>query len=181
MLRRQHTIRMLNDLASPLHEQLTGGQEDLSVHYRLSIDKGAPEFADSHEAAQAFAGALKATHQRELERGITLTGPHRDDLGFTVNGADMGIYGSRGQQRTTALSLKLAEARFMLSQTGEPPVLLLDDVLSELDAERRHHLLKAVLEYQQVMITATDLDRFPSEFLNRAEKFKVIAGTVKPC
>jgi DNA replication and repair protein RecF len=91
---------------------------------------------------------------------------------------DMGPYGSRGQQRTIALALKLAEAKFMLAQTRETPVLLLDDVLSELDSERRRHLLEAVSTYQQVLITATDLDRFPPVFLNRAEQFKVENGQI---
>jgi len=91
----------------------------------------------------------------------------------------MGAYGSRGQQRTIALSLKLGEARFMQQETGKSPVLLLDDVLSELDEERRGQLLKSVLDYRQVLITATELDRFPADFLSRAARFKVEGGRVE--
>ncbi|MCL0072743.1 DNA replication/repair protein RecF [Dehalococcoidia bacterium] len=168
VLQRQRTIGELNDLANPIHDQLSGGREKLTLQYRPSIDKKEP--GGLPEVEQAFTRA----------RGLSLIGPHRDDVGFLVNEIDMGTYGSRGQQRTTALSLKLSEARFMLTQTGESPVLLLDDVLSELDPRRRRHLLGAISNYRQVLITTTDLDRFPSEFLARAEKFRVADGRVEP-
>ncbi|MCL0078172.1 DNA replication/repair protein RecF [Dehalococcoidia bacterium] len=180
VLRRQRTIAELNDLANPIHDQLSGGREKLILQYRPSIDREAPKLGGFPEVEQAFNRALGAARPRELARGLSLIGPHRDDVGFLVNEIDMGTYGSRGQQRTTALSLKLSEARFMLTQTGESPVLLLDDVLSELDPERRRHLLGAVSNYRQVLITTTDLDRFPSEFLARAEKFRVADGRVEP-
>ena len=91
----------------------------------------------------------------------------------------MGTYGSRGQRRTIALSLRLGEAKLMLEVTGRPPVLLLDDVLSELDEERRGQLLESLRDYQQVLITATELDRFPGDFLSRAARFKVEGGRVE--
>ncbi|MCL0041307.1 DNA replication/repair protein RecF [Dehalococcoidia bacterium] len=178
VLQRQRTIAELNDLASPVHDQLSGSREKLTLQYRPSIDKKEP--GGLPEVEQAFTRALSAARQRELARGLSLIGPHRDDLGFLVNEVDMGTYGSRGQQRTIALSLKLSEARFMLRRTGESPVLLLDDVLSELDPERREHVLEAVSNYRQVLITTTDLDHFPSEFLARAEKFRVANGRVEP-
>ncbi|MCL0029527.1 DNA replication/repair protein RecF [Dehalococcoidia bacterium] len=178
VLQRQRTIGELNDLANPIHDQLSGGREKLTLQYRPSIDKKEP--GGLPEVEQAFTRALGAARQRELARGLSLIGPHRDDVGFLVNEIDMGTYGSRGQQRTIALSLKLSEARFMLTQTGESPVLLLDDVLSELDPRRRRHLLGAISNYRQVLITTTDLDRFPSEFLARAEKFRVADGRVEP-
>ncbi|MCL0089876.1 DNA replication/repair protein RecF [Dehalococcoidia bacterium] len=180
VLRRQRTIAELNDLANPIHDQLSGSREKLILQYRPSIDREAPKLGGFPEVEQAFNRALGAARPRELARGLSLIGPHRDDVGFLVNEIDMGTYGSRGQQRTIALSLKLSEARFMLTQTGESPVLLLDDVLSELDPERRRHLLGAVSNYRQVLITTTDLDRFPSEFLARAEKFRVADGRVEP-
>jgi len=180
VLQRQRTIAELNNQANPIHDQLSGGHEKLTLQYRPSIDKEDPKLGGIPEAEQAFNRALGAARQRELARGLSLIGPHRDDLGFLVNEIDMGTYGSRGQQRTIALSLKLSEARFMLTQTGESPVLLLDDVLSELDPQRRQHLLEAVSNYRQVLITTTDLDRFPSEFLARAERFRVADGRVEP-
>ncbi|MBT9148951.1 MAG: DNA replication/repair protein RecF [Dehalococcoidia bacterium] len=180
ILQRQRTIAELNDLANPMHDQLSGGQEKLTLQYRPSIDKEGLEMGALPEVEQAFNRVLGAARQRELARGLSLIGPHRDDLGFLVNEMDMGTYGSRGQQRTIALSLKLSEARFMLMRTGEWPVLLLDDVLSELDPERRQHLLEAISSYRQVLITTTDLDRFPSEFLARAEKFRIADGRIEP-
>jgi DNA replication and repair protein RecF len=179
VLQRQRTIAELNDLANLIHDQVAG-REKLILQYRPSIDKEDPKLGGLPEVEQAFNRALGAARQRELARGLSLIGPHRDDLGFVVNEIDMGTYGSRGQQRTIALSLKLSEARFMLRQTGESPVLLLDDVLSELDPQRRRHLLEAVCNYRQVLITTTDLDRFPSEFLARAEKFRIADGRIEP-
>jgi DNA replication and repair protein RecF len=107
-------------------------------------------------------------------------GPHRDDFRFFVGEVDAGIYASRGQQRTVALSLKLAEAKLMLSATKEHPIVLLDDVLSELDARRRHHLLDSAANYQQVLITTTDLDRFEQNFLSQASIFRVTQGRIEP-
>jgi DNA replication and repair protein RecF len=92
----------------------------------------------------------------------------------------MGIYGSRGQQRTVALSLRLAEARYLQSKTGDEPVLLLDDVLSELDKMRRQHLLGSLGSYQQVAFTTTDLGQFTPEVVTKAAIFKVSAGTITP-
>ncbi|MCL0098406.1 DNA replication/repair protein RecF [Dehalococcoidia bacterium] len=178
VLQRQRTIGELNDLANPIHDQLSGSREKLTLQYRPSIDKKEP--GGLPEVEQAFTRGGGGARLGVGARGLSLIGPHRDDVGFLVNEIDMGTYGSRGQQRTTALSLKLSEARFMLTQTGESPVLLLDDVLSELDPERRRHLLGAISNYRQVLITTTDLDRFPSEFLARAEKFRVADGRVEP-
>jgi DNA replication and repair protein RecF len=92
---------------------------------------------------------------------------------------DMGIYGSRGQQRTIALSLKLAEAKYIHAQTKDHPILLLDDVLSELDRRRRHYLLEFILPFQQVLITTTDLDCFESSFLTRTLQLRVNQGNIE--
>jgi len=108
---------------------------------------------------------LDAGRSDDLARGVTQSGPHRDELTFTVGGVDMRTYGSRGQQRTVALALKLAEAQLMWSETGERPVILLDDVLSELDPERRRHLLNRIDPHQQTLISMTDLAGLPPAFL----------------
>jgi len=175
---RQETIARLSEMANPIHQQLSGGQEDLALKYLRSIDKAGTSPGGTDSIEKTFNQALRAAHEKELARGLSLIGPHRDDLQFFVNGINMGNYGSRGQQRTMALSLKLAEAKFMLMRTGETPVLLLDDVLSELDQKRREHLLETISDYQQVLITTTDLDRFPDDFLARAEKFEVRNGEI---
>jgi DNA replication and repair protein RecF len=93
---------------------------------------------------------------------------------------DMGKYGSRGQQQTAALSLKLAEAKYMNSRVGEPPILLLDDVFSELDRSRRQHLLESIAHFQQVLITAVDLDYFEPSFLADAAQLRVREGSIEP-
>jgi DNA replication and repair protein RecF len=109
---------------------------------------------------------------------VTTVGPHRDELRFLAAGVDLGLLGSRGQQRTVALALKLAEVRFMQEETGEMPVLLLDDVMSELDRARGRYLLQQVDSAHQVIITATDLAMYPQGFLERAVRWQVNAGTI---
>ena len=123
---------------------------------------------------------LKAARSDEIARGQTLYGPHRDELRFVANGLDVGVYGSRGQVRTAVLALKLAETEWMRQRTGEWPILLLDEVLSELDAQRRSDLLQRLSAADQFVITTTDLAPFPPEFLARATVWRVQSGTIAP-
>ena len=167
---RKAELVILKRLASEIHQQLTGGAEELDTIYVQSV-------VQEQETKEAFHRALYAARDEEIVRGLSLIGPHRDDMKFMIGGVDMGVYGSRGQHRTITLSLKLAEARYMLEKTGDSPVLLLDDVLSELDSERRYHLLEAVMNYEQAFITTTDLDHIPSTFLSRTTKFKIAQGS----
>ena len=173
---RHRAVASLEGLARRIHQSLTAGREELALIYLASAAQGPAEPA---AVAQRLSQRLNAARDREVAAGTSLVGPHRDDLRFLGNGVDMGIYGSRGQQRTIALSLKLAEAEFMLSRSGEPPVLLLDDVLSELDKPRRGHLFSALASYQQVLITTTDLDPFEAEFLAQATVLRVTEGRVE--
>jgi DNA replication and repair protein RecF len=114
---------------------------------------------------------------REIAAGVTLVGPLRDDVRFLINGVDAGIYGSRGQQRTSALALKLAEVDLMQRETGDYPVLLLDDVLSELDERRRHFLVHTLEDnVEQVIITTTDLHTLPEAFLQRCHLWQLQMG-----
>ncbi len=177
---REHAVSALDSLAQGIHDELSGGQGKLKLVYFRSIDKQrGKEDSQVEEIAAAFTRALQAAREREIAQGMSLVGPHRDDLRFFVDEVDAGIYASRGQQRTVALSLKLAESKFMLSATKENPILLLDDVLSELDARRRHHLLSSAANYQQVLITTTDLDRFEADFLEKASLFRVTQGQIE--
>ena len=123
--------------------------------------------------------AQLALHAGMFLLGVCLLGPHRDDLEFIVNGANMLSYGSRGQQRTVALSTKLAELAYMRASTDDEPVLLLDDVFSELDLPRREHLLHEVLRHEQVFLTATDLSSFPQEMLEQTHIYQVVQGEVR--
>ena len=174
---RQDTISRINGLVERIHKRLSADEESLCLNYVSSVGAHSDSVA-GRNIEDSFMQAIKSIYEKELIRGQSMIGPHRDDVHFYVNGVNIGHYGSRGQQRTVALSLKLAESEFMLTRTGETPVLLLDDVLSELDHSRREHLLETVSQYHQVLITTTDLDRFPSEFLQRIEKFEVKHGEI---
>ena len=107
-----------------------------------------------------------------------MVGPHRDDMQFLVDGRDMGLYGSRGQQRSIVAALKLAESNFLVGKTGEDPVLLLDDILSELDGPRRQQVLETALSNQQTILTTTDLDRIEESVRSRAQVLRVQEGTI---
>lgn len=122
---------------------------------------------------------LEALRTREIARGMTLVGPHRDDLEFRLRGMDLATYGSRGQQRTVVLALKLAESEVMRRETGEQPVLLLDDILSELDQLRRDYVLKVISNRdQQCFITSSDVAQFGQEFLRNATLIELVDGRI---
>ena len=177
ILQRQIMVAELDRLLQPIHQQLTAGKEELSIAYLPSTGLK----SDSLDALGSdFRQRLRSMRQKEMDQGISLVGPHRDDLRFSVHDVDMNVFASRGQQRTIALSLKLAEARFMHSRVDDHPVILLDDVLSELDSVRCHHLLETITSHEQVVITTTDLDRFDPHFLAQAALFTVRDGEIEP-
>lgn len=165
---------------------LTAGEETLRPRYVASgeltagLDLDSDSLPDERTLQAALAKALGRARSQELARGMTLLGPHRDDLRLLVNGVDMTTYGSRGQQRTVALALKLAEMAFIREQTGEAPILLLDDVISELDERRGQCLLGAIGEAQQLFITTTTLADYPTEFIARAARWRVSRGVLSP-
>ena len=123
--------------------------------------------------------ALEAGRRRDIGAGMTLTGPHRDDLTFTLNGVAAAAFASRGQQRTASLALRLAEARYMAERKGDLPVVLLDDVLSELDEGRRRAVLSSLEEWDQLLITSPDADRFREGMPASASVFRVAAGEIE--
>lgn len=174
---RVRAVADLNGLVGTLFQNISGGTEPLTIHYQSSCDITSMVNAD--EIEQQIINHFQRTRQEELGRGLTLIGPHRDDLLFTVGGINLGIYGSRGQQRSVALALKLGEAALMHQRSGETPVLLLDDILSELDIQRRNHVLE-VIEYpgQQTLLSATDLGGFDAAFLQRMHSLRVENGKI---
>ncbi|MFL7791144.1 MAG: DNA replication/repair protein RecF, partial [Anaerolineae bacterium] len=200
---RRELINTLSQRADCIHQQLTGESEWLRLDYQPNFDpatppaleyqmglnmsyEGPPKGIGASELVSAFRQALVARRQDEIARGTTLTGPHRDEMRFTAGSpiqgtheVDLGTYGSRGQQRTAVLSLKLAELEWMKEQTKESPVLLFDEVLAELDATRRHYLLSQVNDVEQALLTATDLDMFSTEFREQAALWEVKGGIVK--
>ena len=122
---------------------------------------------------------LARNRPRDIGAGMTLTGPHRDDVSIELDGVSAAAFASRGQQRTAALALRLAEARFMAEARGDLPVVLLDDVLSELDEERRHAVLTSLGEWDQLLITSADADRFTEELAPQAV-LRVSSGVIVP-
>ena len=120
---------------------------------------------------------LKKKRQKDLKYFTTTVGPHRDDISFVVNGIDIRKYGSQGQQRTAALSLKLAQIQLMREVMKESPILLLDDVLSELDSNRKTYLLESIKDTQTI-ITCTGLDEFISKHLPIQRMFQIKAGKI---
>jgi len=196
---RIQAVRELERLAARLHHELTQGQEVLRLDYQPSYDPLIPAVRDKpsqytlpihplvdrsglpvEKIRQGFLARLEQLRPVEIQRGVTTIGPHRDELRFLGNGIDLGIYGSRGQARTAVLAFKLAEVQWMKQKSGQNPVLLLDEVLAELDHERRTDLLMRVLESEQALMTTTDLDAFPAECVTRASLWQISAGQVIP-
>jgi DNA replication and repair protein RecF len=128
---------------------------------------------------QKFARALEASRLKDIQRGATSIGPHRDDWRFLINGRDLSNFGSRGQQRSAILALKLTQINWMTELTGESPILLLDEVLAELDESRRQQLLRTVQKAEQAILTATDPGMFSKEFLEGATQLAVSQGTIQ--
>jgi DNA replication and repair protein RecF len=128
---------------------------------------------------QGFMEKLAELRDEEVSRGVTTIGPHRDELRFFSNGIDLGTYGSRGQVRTAMLSLKLAEVAWMKEKAGQWPVLLLDEVLAELDIQRRDDLLSRLADSEQSLLTTTDLDLFSSNFTESATLWRVQDGRLQ--
>jgi len=176
MFERRRMIASLNEQAYTFQETISGGREHLQIVYHPSLNLD-PAW-DTIQAPQHFREQLHEARRKEIQQGVCLLGPHRDDVDFLVDGISMLTYGSRGQQRTVALSTKLAELAYMRASTGEEPVLLLDDVFSELDHLRREYLLQQILQHEQVLLTATDFMSFPPEILTKAHHYQVVNGEI---
>lgn len=169
-------MTLLQKWAARIHNSISRGKESLVIKYKSEKEITAQSTVE--EIAAVLTTRLKEVEQRELERGVTLIGPHRDDLQFLVNDYDVQVYGSQGQQRTTALSLKLAEIELIKEQTQEAPVLLLDDVLSELDDYRQSHLLNTIKGEVQTFVTTTSVEGIEHATIKEAKMFHVEQGTV---
>ena len=174
--RRYEAMRELTAACVRHHEDLSGPEEVLEVEYRPSVRLA----GDVGEVEDNFREALAAAGHRERAMPVTAVGPHRDDFSLHIDGADMGVFASRGQARTLALALRLAEAEFLASVRGEGPVVLFDDALSGMDSFRRHRLLEKATRYEQVLITTTDLDQVNDFFGARANYLYVSNGEVWP-
>lgn len=191
IIARLQAIASLNRYLAGVYPRLASDSDRLTMEYRstvpvdglISVDR----VDDDHNrndgevvtaVRERFRLHLVSMRARERQLAVTLAGPHRDDAAFLAGSVDLRTYGSRGQQRTAALALKLAEVQLMERHTGERPVLLLDDVLSELDPVRRRYLQDVIATQEQVLVTATDLAFFQPELLEHADRYQVSEGVV---
>lgn len=195
MLWRIQALQELEIQARRTHSELTRGKEVLRLIYQpsyeplplpagqISLPLKFPVDRSGlglEEIRRGFAERLEKVRGEEIARGQTLIGPHRDEIRFVANGIDLSDYGSRGQIRTALLSLKLAEVAWMKARTGEWPVILLDEVMAELDIQRRADLLRYLSEAEQILLTTTDLNLFTPAFIKQALIWQVQDGNVTP-
>ena len=162
--RRKLFVDQLNEIIYGIHGKLSGGREELKVLY------------EPHVGVEDFERKLAQNQERDIKAKMTSVGPHRDDFAFTAGEVDIRKYGSQGQQRTAALSLKLSEIELVKKITGDTPVLLLDDVLSELDSNRRNFLLDSIGDIQTI-ITCTGLEEFVNHRFEINKVYRVAEGT----
>lgn len=168
-------IKKLNKISSHIHSNVTDGKENLVLSYECNVKAYEQDMAENKKI---YEKALKYVENKDYLRGNTSIGPHKDDIHISVNGQDVRNFGSQGQQRTASLSLKLAEIQLIFEETGEMPILLLDDVLSELDAGRQKFLIH-FLKNMQVFITTTEISEFLKINLPENYIFQVYNGCVK--
>jgi len=193
MLERIRAIREIEEEAKRLHFDLTHGKEVLRLDYQPAFDPLTPHtgqmalpvstIADRSgltrgEIETGLLDKLKDLQQEEVARGVTTIGPHRDELRFLSNQIDLGDFGSRGQGRTALLAMKLAEVNWLRQRTGEWPVLLLDELLSELDTRRRADLLATLSACDQAILTSTDLSMFERDFVESHPVWRVAKGMI---
>jgi DNA replication and repair protein RecF len=175
--KRIHFLHSLQQWVQEIHASITQKQEELVIEYLPSIK--IPENMDPSRWTESLQRAIAQVREKEILRGTTLVGPHRDDLRFLVNGLDLRTFGSQGQQRTAALSLKLAEIKLIYQEMGHYPILLLDDVLSELDDARKRHLFETVDGQVQTFVTATSIEGIDANILQRAHVYQVNQGMMQ--
>lgn len=168
----------LEEYAQELHQSITQGRENLTFEYSSAI-KDASTLTEV-ELSEALMDLYRQNQSKEIFQGTTLYGPHRDDVRFLINHKNVQTYGSQGQQRTTALSVKLAEIDLMKNQTGEYPILLLDDVLSELDGARQTHLLKTIQDKVQTFLTTPGLSDVARNLIKEPRIFHIRDGQIIP-
>ena len=162
---RRAFVDQLNDIVTDIHSKISGGKEEMVLKYEPNVEEG------------EFEAALQNSMERDLKLGQTSVGPHKDDLSFRIKEIDIRKFGSQGQQRTSALSLKLAEIELVRKVIKDSPVLLLDDVLSELDSSRQNYLLNNI-SGTQTIITCTGLDEFVRNRFEINRIFEVIEGQI---
>lgn len=169
-------LKELEKYAQQLQDQITQTKEQLRFEYETSVAQ------TTEKSVESLYTALKQLYEnnreKEIMQGTTLYGPHRDDVRFLINQKNVHVYGSQGQQRTTALALKLAEIDLMKKETGEYPILLLDDVLSELDGKRQTHLLRTIQDRVQTFLTTPSISEITRKLIRDPKVFRIAQGEV---
>ena len=188
---RIHAIRDLGYIAASVHQELTREEEILRLNYLPSFDPAASPAGqielplenaldrsgvELKDIQDGYREKLLSTRTEDIYRGVTSSGPHRDEMRYLSNGIDLGNFGSRGQLRTAMLAIKLAEVNWLNEKNGDWPVLLLDEVLAELDDTRRQDLLDRLAKTEQSLLTTTDLDLFSDDFKNSATQWEIKNG-----
>ncbi len=181
---RHQAVQKLSSVAIPTHDELTDG-DSLSLTYMPQLTESgpgdaSPDLSSHSELVQTLTQGLENARRRETGQGVTVVGPHRDDLSIELNGQMAASFASRGQARIIALALKMSEASVVESFTGRAPVLALDDILSELDPGRRRLVLEHATKFEQVLLTSAELGAISGEFLETAAQYSVREGKVTP-
>lgn len=177
MNKRVQALEKLAPLARLMQRRLTAGQESIEIKYMLCRKY---EVKKVEEIRELLIKEMNSMEEEEIRRGLTLWGPQRDDLKILVNGTDLKLFGSQGQHRTAVLAIKLAELEFFKAETGEYPILLLDDVLSELDQKRREQLIDTIRDRNiQCFITTTEDLEFNKDEQTTVQKYYIRQGTIK--
>ncbi|MGB3201809.1 MAG: DNA replication/repair protein RecF [Nodosilinea sp.] len=174
--RRARAIARLAPIAHQWHQAISGQREDLQIRYQPNVPMAAD---DPHVIQASFLEKINLRAIAEQQQRTSLVGPHRDDIEFAINNTPSRQYGSQGQQRTLVLALKLAELHLIDEVVGEPPLLLLDDVLAELDLNRQNQLLEAIQDRFQTIITTTHLGAFGSQWMTSSQILTVKAGRIE--
>ncbi len=172
ILKRQQFIQRINALARLIHKKITYGKELLEIVYESTISN---DLNDLKNIENVLIEQTKKALSNDIKRGFTTIGPHRDDLKIVINKIDARRFGSQGQQRTAALSLKLSELEIIKEEIGEYPILLLDDVMSELDQSRQHFLLETIKNIQTIL-TTTDINGLDEHYLAGAQCIPIQSG-----
>lgn len=176
LIRRLEFVRRLDEVARTVYSRITGGAERLEVAYVSKVDLAGVK--DEGEAGRRMKVCLEEFREEEVRRGVTLVGPHRDDIYLGVDGVSARVYGSQGQQRTVALSLRLAELEMLEESAEESCVVLVDDVLMDLDDDRRGHVFAMAREGRQTFITAASKQVIREDLFGDAKVYEIFGGQV---
>jgi DNA replication and repair protein RecF len=181
---RANAINAIEVFATQSHYTLSDQKETLKLLYRPKLTpKDVPLPASIPQTLSEFKDILRSAittfRADEIRRGLTLVGPHRDDLRMAANNIDIGDFGSRGQVKTSLLSLKLAEVQWMKNLTGQSPIILLDEVMSEIDSSRRNALMRSLSDYDQALLTTTDADFYSPDFISHSTVWKIDGGQLE--